>query len=142
MSVVDASVVLKWFTEEDYTDKALFLREEYFQGKRGIAAPDILIYEVANALRYHPRSTAEDVKAAVHSLLDMNIEIIVPTSSMIDTAIDIAIEDDVTCYDAVYIALALELGEDLFTADEKFVSRLSSNRRQSVKLLKDLEKSA
>jgi len=36
MSVLDASVVLKWFVAENDSDKAVRLREEYYLGEREI----------------------------------------------------------------------------------------------------------
>jgi len=52
--VADASVVVKWFVEEDYTDEALRLRDDYVERALEIASPDLLPYEVLNALRYNP----------------------------------------------------------------------------------------
>lgn len=51
--VPDSSVVIKWFSDEDATDKALAIREGYINGKIEIVVPDLLLYEIANALRYN-----------------------------------------------------------------------------------------
>lgn len=54
MVVLDASVVVKWFSEEDYTGKALDIRERITaRGERAIV-PDLLLYELSNALKYNP----------------------------------------------------------------------------------------
>lgn len=87
MVVLDASVIVKRFSEEEGTGKALSLREN-FTGKREIeginietiVAPNLLLYEIANALRYHPIFEEEDVIQALSSLYGIGIEILVPVS--------------------------------------------------------------
>ncbi len=54
--VLDSSVIIKWFSEEEETKKALELREKYINGEIVIAVPDLLVYEIANALRYDKKS--------------------------------------------------------------------------------------
>jgi len=54
MSILDASVVLKWFVNEADSGQALKLREDFYAGKREIVVPDLLFFEIANALRYNP----------------------------------------------------------------------------------------
>lgn len=97
MSVLDASVVLKWFVDEEDSDKAIQLREKYYVGEREIVVPDLLLFEVANALRYNPSFTAEEIKEAVRTLFDIGIEIITPTYSLLAKAIESAESLDVTC---------------------------------------------
>ncbi len=50
--VVDVSVVIKWFGEEEYSDKAILLRDRYIEGEISIIAPELMLYEVLNALYY------------------------------------------------------------------------------------------
>jgi len=52
--VTDASVVLKWFSNigENDLKKALKLREDFRRRKIDIYAPELLIYEIANVLRF------------------------------------------------------------------------------------------
>jgi len=53
MYVLDASVLIKWFSNEEYTDRALKLRDDFLQGYTELVVPDLLLYEVSNALRWH-----------------------------------------------------------------------------------------
>ncbi len=69
MYVLDASVVIKWFSEEEYTDIAVKLRDHFFKGYNELVVPDLLLYEVSNALRYNPNFDETDVVDAVNSLL-------------------------------------------------------------------------
>jgi len=107
MNVLDASVILKWFLDEEGTSQALRLREEFYRGEREIVVPDLLLMEVANVLRYNPSFTAKEIKEAIQTLFDIGIVIITPTYSLLAKAIDLANTLDVTCYDAVYLALAV-----------------------------------
>lgn len=58
--VVDASVVVKWFVEEVYTDKALKLRDDPVDGLIGVAAPQLLTFGLLNSLKYNPAFGLED----------------------------------------------------------------------------------
>lgn len=141
MNVLDASVILKWFLDEEGTSQALRLREEFYRGEREIVVPDLLLMEVANVLRYNPSFTAKEIKEAIQTLFDIGIVIITPTYSLLAKAIDLANTLDVTCYDAVYLALAEEIGFEFITADKKLWKRVTERRgpTPSVILLTDLE---
>lgn len=143
MSVLDASVILKWFVDEDGSDQALRLRGEFYRGEREIVVPDLLLLEVANALRYNPSFAAEEIKEAVKTLFDIGIKIITPTYSLLAKTIELAERLDVTCYDAAYLALAEKLGFEFITADERFRRKVSKEMepKSPVRLLADLKKS-
>ena len=53
MIILDASVILRWFIEEEQSDKARKIQDDYLVDKLDIAVPDLLLYEVANALRFN-----------------------------------------------------------------------------------------
>jgi predicted nucleic acid-binding protein len=126
MYVLDASVLIKWFSNEEYTDRALKLRDEFLQGYAELAVPDLLLYEVSNALRYNPNYNENDVIESVDSLYDMGINIIIPTGDVIKSAINLAFTHDVTLYDAFYAALAKEIDFTLITADAKFYRKTNN----------------
>jgi len=141
MSILDASVILKWFVDEESSDQALRLREEFYRGEKEIVIPDLLLLEVANALRYNPTFSAEGIKEAVRTLFDLEIEIVTPTYSLLAKAIDLAKSLDVTCYDAMYLALAEELDFEFITADRRFYRKVSKKMKPNaiVRLLADFK---
>ena len=141
MSVLDASVILKWFVAEEDSDQALKLREEFYTGAREIVVPDLLLFEVANALRYNRSFTARDVQETLDTLFAMEIEIIIPTSSLLSKTVELAKVFDVSCYDAAYLALAEGLGFEFITADERFYRKISAKAGLSapLRLLAELE---
>ncbi|HEC40443.1 MAG TPA: PIN domain-containing protein, partial [bacterium] len=50
--VIDANVVVKWFIEENDSDKARFLRDKFIEGKIELIIPTLLYFEVLNALKF------------------------------------------------------------------------------------------
>jgi predicted nucleic acid-binding protein len=126
MIILDASVVIKWFSEEEYTEKALELRERIRYGEEQVIEPDLLLYELANALKHNQHFEVQDVRDALTSVFDMNIDIVTPLPDIIDVAIKLAFEHTITVYDAFYIALAQETGLILITADKKLYERVPS----------------
>ncbi len=124
MYVIDASVAIKWFSEEVYTDKAIEIRDRFFKGICELAAPDLILYEVSNALRFNPNFNEDDVIEAINSLFDMGISIIVPTPRVVKSSITMAFKYKTTIYDAFYAALANEIGFIFVTADSKLHQKI------------------
>jgi len=121
--ILDASAIIKWFTKEEKRDEALKYREMFLNDEIEIIVPDLILYEIGNALRYNPSFNNEDVKSAVRSLIDLGINIIIPTTEILDTAIDLAFKYNITLYDSVYLALAEILNDTLVTADKNLYEK-------------------
>jgi len=134
--VVDSSVVIKWFSDEEDTEKALKIREDFLKGKNIIAVPDIQIYEIANALRYKKNITMEEVIAYTRSLIDIGMVIVIPTADTIKSAVEVAFQHDITIYDAYFISLAKELNFSFITADEKLYRKIE--KLKFVNLLRNM----
>lgn len=124
MIILDASVVVKWFSEEEYTEKALEIRERIRMGEERVVVPDLLLYELANALKYNPSFDANDVSDALTSIFDMDLEIVTPIPEIINLAVALAFEYNITVYDAFYIALAKDLELTFITADRRLCERV------------------
>lgn len=124
--VLDTSVVVKWFSEhdEDDLDKALGLRSGVLEGTVSVIVPDLLFYELSNALRYNPRFTANDVKEAIQTVVDMGFEVKGIEAHIIDRAVEIAFDYNVTLYDSYFLALSQVEKKPLITADYKFYGRV------------------
>ncbi len=125
MIVIDTSVIVKWFSEEKHTEEALKLREDIRNKKEIGVFPDLLLYELTNALRYNPNFDEGDVKDAIGSILDMDMEIITLTSDVLNNTISISFERNITIYDSSYVALAMELESKLVTADKKLYDKVA-----------------
>jgi len=135
MLVLDASVIAKWFKYEEGREKALEIRDNFISDQEQITFPDLLILELANLLRFSRIYNQADIIKAVESIENMDIDIVVPTFEVIKDSVRMAVENDLTVYDAVYISLAESLGCDFITADEKLHQKVK--KLKFVKLLKN-----
>ena len=67
--VIDASIAVKWFNKEEYSDVADKLKNRHVRGEVVLVAPVLLLFEVANAWRYNP-DFESDVEDAIRDLMD------------------------------------------------------------------------
>ncbi len=107
-------------------------REMFINDEIEIVVPDLILYEIGNALRYNPSFNDEDVRLAVRSLIDLGINIIIPTTEILDMAINLAFKYDTTLYDSVYLALAEILNDTLVTADKNLYDK---TKEKNIKIL-------
>lgn len=125
--VPDTSVILKWYLQhERLAEQAMSLRDAYFNGQSHMIAPDFMVVEFANILGHQLEMTNEEVKATVQGLLDMGFEWIKPEKSLMDSAIGIARNFNLTVYDALFVSLAKSHQARFITADEKTARNLQN----------------
>ncbi len=137
--VVDASVLVKWFMEEEDRDRALSLRELHTSGRSSLFVSELTFLEILNALRYAPRANEEDGAEALHALENLHLQIKPVDFDLLRKANPIAWAYKITIYDALYVALAEQLGYPLITSDEAMVKKLKGH--SIVVPLRDLERS-
>lgn len=121
--VIDTSVVVKWFSREKETEIALRLRNSLTAGEIRAFAPDLLLVELANALRHNPAFRAENVSAAVLSMFDLGIEFIPSHPALLERAVQRAFRHRLTVYDGIFVASAETTNSLLLTADEKLLKQ-------------------
>jgi predicted nucleic acid-binding protein len=124
--VLDTSVVIKWFSGHGESDleHALRLRDAIITEDCSITVPDLLFYELANALRHNPNFTYDDVKDAVMALNDMGFVVKEAHSELLARSLEIAFEFNTTVYDSYFMALAESLGLAFVTADYRFQEKV------------------
>jgi predicted nucleic acid-binding protein len=124
--VVDASVVVKWFVPEIYSDAAARLLSRDHQ----YIAPDLLFAEAANTIWKKARRqelTADQSRRLVADIGRAGVEAI-SCRSLAEDAHALATVTGRTVYDAMYLALAVRLETQMITADERFVEGLKQFR--------------
>ena len=120
--VLDASIVAKWYLIEENRENSLTIRDRYIAGSIAIIVPDLIYYEVANALRYSSKMNLQQLSEATKSLglygLDTQ-----PYSLLIEEAVRLALEHNITIYDATYVALANKENAELYTCDKELIRK-------------------
>jgi predicted nucleic acid-binding protein len=124
--IVDASVVMKWFVEEELHAKAKRLRQAFAQ----LAAPDFMLLEVANIAWKKVRRGELSAAAAMAIGADFRSSplLLLSTTALIDDALATAIEIDHPVYDCPYLAAALQQRGICLTADRRLCTRIASTR--------------
>ncbi len=125
--VVDASVLVKWFMEEEGRDRALALRQLHTSRRSAIYISELTFLEILNAIRYSPKSNEEDGAEALHILQNLRLQVKPIDFDLLRKANAIAWAYKVTIYDALYVALAELLGYPLITADEVMMKKLKGH---------------
>lgn len=128
--VLDTSVILKWFSEFDEEDlvRALKLRQSMLDGTVFFVVPELLFYELANALRYNPNFSAKDVEQAIHSVFEMGLDVRGVDEQVMGEAISLAFKHKLTIYDSYFLALSKKEGKPFITADYRFTGRVKGFR--------------
>lgn len=119
--VVDASVGIKLFVEEEFSDKvhALFahLADET---PAELHVPDLFYIECANILLKYTRRFKRPLEDSQADLADLSELALKSTSTadLMEDALTLAYDRKLTAYDACYAVLAQKLELPLITADE------------------------
>jgi predicted nucleic acid-binding protein len=129
--VVDASVAAKWLLPaagEGLLDQANRLAALHVRRELQLLAPDLIEAELGNvlwkAVRRNRISQAE-AGISLRNFAALAIQV-VPTSDLLNQALQIAVDCDRSFYASLYIALALSTKTELITADERLVNALGS----------------
>ncbi len=96
--VIDASVTVKWIVPEQGSSYALKIRNAHVLQEISLFAPDLLTYEVANALRFKLDLREGDMKRAIESIFEVDLSLMGPTSQFISRAASLARAFDITIY--------------------------------------------
>jgi predicted nucleic acid-binding protein len=136
--ILDSSVIVKWFNhkDEDNVNRALKLMDLFGADIIGITIPDLAIYEIANALRYNKNFDPEEVKKIISTLMELQLNIINVEEDLINSALDIAVEDDISIYDAIFISISEDLMMPLVTANPRHHMRSSKRNIINIKDIK------
>jgi predicted nucleic acid-binding protein len=123
--VVDASVVVKWFSraEEDIKNSEKLLYS-HVEGICPLASSSLVLYEVCNALRFNPNFAKDDLLKAATSLLKLGLEL-VDFSKVFESAIALGLSHEITIYDAAYVAVSQTYHIPLITADYKLLAKIN-----------------
>ena len=124
-ALLDTSVAVKWFVTEEDSEQAADLQQAHLRDDLQLHAPDILLMESANALRYAGLSE-ERILQDLETFSALCVEIIAFSIDVLNSAVSLSLEHDLAVYDSYFLALAQALDIPLITADQRMLSRLTA----------------
>lgn len=134
--MVDASVCAKWYLDEEYSDRARLLRDAFVKGQIAITVPSLLFYETLNALRYSRAFDEKELPVAADSLSKYGFEVWEPRGEIYREAARLSLAQDITVYDAAYVALSEHLRALFYTVDKKLLDRFP-RRARHIRIFKE-----
>lgn len=137
MVIIDASVAVKWYVAEAGHAEARAIMAD---DKALLAAPDIIITEVANALRRKIAEGTATREQAISALEDLPrcFSRLISAETTSRAAFDLALDLGHPFPDCVYLACAVMNDASLVTDDRKFFEKAVANGHESrIVLLAD-----
>ncbi len=124
--VVDASVLVKWLVDEEFSTEAATLLDRGFT----LLAPGLVFAEATNALwAMHRRGdmSAADLADAAKLLEDVPVSVPVSMLELAAGAARLAVDLEHPAYDCFYLALAIQRQYPVVTADIRFHDRVRAH---------------
>ena len=115
--VLDTSVAIAWYLPESFAPAARRWQRMMLEGSAELRVPSLHFWEFANVLRTYVkrRELEADTAGEIYTLhLDAPLVAAEPDRASV---LDLALKYDTTVYDAIFLALSLELNVPLLTAE-------------------------
>lgn len=132
ITILDASVITKWFFKEEDSKLALKIRLLHEQRKIIIHVPVLLLFELGNVF-VSRKLTSQAAFKNCRSLFDLGIKFINPDDQLFQLIFRNSQKYSISFYDSTYVALAQNLKCDFITADQKLYQ--ATKNLKFVKLL-------
>lgn len=121
--VVDASIVLSWVQDGNKkTDPLWILQDKLAKGKISLLAPDFLLVEVLNVLKWRFKVSRDDALSFLTSLPQLPIQFVDSNFGDMSTAIALVYHHQLSAYDALYLGLAKKTGCMLISLDKQLLA--------------------
>lgn len=118
--IIDASVVIQRFIQQEYTSQVRILFNRLLEGDR-FYIPEFGLLECTNVIwkqvRFYGLSK-EQAQLLIQDLQSIPFHII-STRDLLSSALNIGLTHQLAIYDSLYIALALQLNYPLITLDNR-----------------------
>lgn len=123
--VIDASVAVKWFVEEEGSERAEVLLDEGVE----LFAPRLILGEVANALWKTIRrgELPADLGEEAVRRLPRTIRYLFDTDGFLKEALEMALALDHPIYDCLYVEGARRRQLPLITADARLIRKFAAS---------------
>jgi len=119
MAVVDASVWIAWFKEDDeFREQARRIIRTLASSGEKISIPAIAFTEVAGVIKRISQNN-EDAWKAVLEMKDLDPDVLIDFGELEPLATEIAVKHSIRGADAYYLAVAEITRSDLYTFDHQ-----------------------
>ena len=128
--VIDASTAIKWYIPEPLSKRATYFLDLAVEGQVTLMAPDLILPEIGNVLWKKVKRnelSADEARAIVYAIAKEPPMRIVPSSTLLPGAMEIAVAYSRTVYDCLYVALAASESAVLITADERLANSMQNS---------------
>ncbi len=118
--VIDSSVAVKWLNKqnESFIDQADKILKDVQKEKTYLIMPELAKYEIGNALLYKSMPL-QNTLGSLATFYDIPIQFVAQDKEQAQVAIQIAHKQQLTFYDASFMALAKEQKATLITDNPK-----------------------
>lgn len=127
--VVDSSVAVKWYVDEQHSSEARRILADYKTGSLTLLAPDLIYAEFGNIMwkkRTFQGFDPNDAERIVKRFRAQSIFSLTSTADLVEDAYRFGVMHRRAVYDMLYLALSLRVGCQFVTADEKLVNAIGS----------------
>jgi predicted nucleic acid-binding protein len=127
--ILDTSVIIKWFFEEDEKDvkNANLILNKYYNSEIRIIAPEIALFEISNVIKNRIKNLEDKNMGAeiIDKIFNLGI-IFYVTKEILKNAFNIAIDINESVYDCIFIAVAEHFKSKFITDDKKLLLNYSN----------------
>ena len=127
--VVDASVGIKLFVDEEFSEQAHALFSHLAADPPAeLYVPDLFYIECTNILLKYTRRFGRSLDVSQADLADLNRLALksTPTADLMEESLSLGSEKNLTAYDACYAVLAEQLDIPMITADKSLALAIES----------------
>ena len=125
--VLDTSVAVKFYVREELHEEALIVLAAAEAGSVELVAPGTLYPEFFNALWWKHRRgelSRDEIREAWEKLVADGVTSLYSPEDLMLRAVEIVLESGVIIYDALFLALADDMGAVFVTADDRLLKAL------------------
>jgi predicted nucleic acid-binding protein len=128
--VVDASVVVKWFVDEDHHEQA----RDILRADDTLLAPDLIVLEITNVVwKKTMRGEIDRAQAAIIASAILQGEPqLHPSTEFSERALEMALSLNHPIYDCVYLACAEHFDSPLITLDQRLCKAAANTEFESL----------
>jgi predicted nucleic acid-binding protein len=125
--IIDSSIAIKWFVEEEFSQAAIELIQYASSAKVQLIAPDFILIETANILwkKCNRLEISNEQATQILSVLPNYFNILEPSANLLPLAQEISQSLNHPIYDCLYLASAQKLNAPFITADAKLHRKIN-----------------